>query len=367
MNIICKKEELVNAVLNVQKAVSTKSTMPALEGIFLDASDNQLSLCGYNLELGITTKIAAEVKQSGKIVLGARLFSEIARKLPDDVVEINVDSNLITNITSGLSKFSIVGISPSEYPELPKINNPEELKISGQVLKSMIRQTLFAIADNDTKPIHTGTLFRIQERQIKLISVDGYRLAMRTEAINSNSDLSFVVPGKTLSEILKLLPDEDNDTSISVASRHIVFNIGSYSVISRLLDGEFLDYNSAIPNACKTSVQVKTKELIDSVERVSLLITDRLKSPVRCIFADGAVRLSCATVMGKATDEFKAPINGEDLEIGFNNRYLTDALKNAETDEVLIQMNGALSPTKVMPVSGDSFLFLVLPVRLKSE
>lgn len=367
MNIICNREEIVNAVSNVQKAVSTKSTMPVLEGILLNASKDKLSLCGYNLELGITTEITATVKTEGKIILGAKLFSEIIRKLPDDTIEINVNSNFVTNITSGHSKFSIVGISPSEYPELPKINNPEELKISSQVLKSMIRQTLFAIADNDTKPVHTGTLFTVMDRQINLVSVDGYRLAMRTESINSDSDLRFVVPGKTLYEILRLLPEDDTDTCISVASKHIIFKIGNYCVISRLLEGEFLDYKSAIPPSYKTSVRVKTRQLIESVERVSLLITDRLKSPVRCIFSEEKVKLSCSTTIGKANDEFKAPIDGDFLEIGFNNRYLLDALRNTESDEILLQMNGALSPTKVLPVEGESFLFLVLPVRLKSE
>jgi DNA polymerase-3 subunit beta len=231
----------------------------------------------------------------------------------------------------------------------------------------MIRQTIFAVAESDAKPIHTGTLFELEKDKIRLVSVDGYRLAMREEKAQCDQELSFVVPGKTLGEVLKLLSDGDEELEILIGRRHIIFNIGNYRVISRLLEGEFLDYRAAIPASSSTEILVKTRSFIDSVERVSLLITDRLKSPLRCLFADNEIKVSCSTSIGRANDQFEAKINGNNVEMGFNNRYLLDALRNTEGDEVKIQLNGALSPMKVLPREGDSFLFLVLPVRLKNE
>ena len=367
MKITCNKQELVEAVSNVQRVVSSKTTLAALEGILLRAENGTLQLCGYDLELGITTTIPASIEREGSIILNAKLFGDIVRRVPSDTLTLSVDEKMITNIVSGVSDFSIVGIAAEEYPELPSISGASQISLNGSVLKSMIRQTLFAVADNDSKPIHTGTLFEMEENSLRLVSVDGYRLAMRTEAITGGEELHFVVPGKTLGEVLKLLPDSEDPVALSVGRRHIIFEIGRYCVISRLLDGEFLDYNAAIPKAFTTEVKAQTRSFIDSVERVSLLITDRLKSPVRCIFEDGEVKISCATSIGKANDEFMAPMEGENVEIGFNNRYLLDALRNADSDEVKIQLNGALSPMKVLPREGDSFLFLVLPVRLKSN
>lgn len=368
MKIICNRQNLVDAVSNVQRSVSLKSSLAALEGILIEAKDNNLKLCGYNLELGITTHISAKIEEPGSIVLTAKIFSDIVRKLPDDEVLISTDEKLMTNIKSNSTEFTIIGIDPSEYPELPQVSDSDNISISSALIKSMIKQTIFAVADNDAKPIHTGTLFEIKENEIKLVSVDGYRLAMRIEKIHNDKNLNFVVPGKTLSEILKLIDDEnDKETKIFIGKRHIIFEVDNYSVISRLLEGEFLDYNAAIPDNFSTKLTVSTKRFTESVDRVSLLITDRLKSPVRCLFSDGEVKTSCYTSIGKANDKFSVKIDGDNVEIGFNNRYLLDALKNSETDEIVINLNGPISPMKITPKDGDEFLFLVLPVRLKSE
>ena len=283
----------------------------------------------------------------------------------------------MTTIESGASEFSIAGMGAEEYPELPSVSGVGEFSVQNDLLKGMIRQTIFAVADSDAKPIHTGTLFELSGGRLRLVSVDGYRLAMREEiltgegaegaASDAAGELSFVVPGKTLTEVMKLLPEDDGNVGIQVGRRHILFTIGSYTVISRLLEGEFLDYRSAIPSACQTEVKANTREFIGSVERVSLLITDRLKSPIRCVFGEDSIHLSCSTAIGRANDQFSASIEGAGLEMGFNNRYLLDALRNTEGDEVRIQLNGPLSPMKIMPPEGDSYLFLVLPVRLKAN
>lgn len=368
MKFSCEKNKLVESLSNVQKAVAQKSTIPALEGVLIKTENMQISLCGYNTELGITTTIPAQITADGMIVVNAHLFTEIIRKLPDDLVELELTENYVVRITSGKSYFELMGIDAKEFPTLPEVDASSSLEISSAVLKSMIRQTIFSVAETDSKPIHTGTLFEIKDKSITLVSVDGYRMAMRTEPIKENLDLRFVVPGKTLREVLRLLPDDDEEINISAGMRHIVFKIGDYVIVSRLLEGEFLDYKSTIPQNIQNTVSVNTQDFIDSIERVSLLITDRLKSPVRCIFGKNKINLSCVTTIGKADDEISSSSDiKNDFEIAFNNKYMTDALKNTDCDEVQIELSGALSPIKVLPKEGNSFLFLVLPVRIKAQ
>ncbi len=369
MIISCNRQELQSAVSNVSRAVSSKSSIPALEGILLKTENQQLFLCGYDLELGITTSIAAHVSEPGEVIFSAKLFSDIIRSLPEGDISISVDDKLLAVIRGGETEFKIIGIASSEYPELPSVSEQEAVSVPQSMLKGMIRQTIFAVATNDSKPVHMGTLFEIGGGIIRLVAVDGYRLAMRTEQAdcNSSEELSFVVPGKTLSEVVKLSGDGEEEVSICVGRRHIIFRVSSYHVISRLLDGEFLDYKAAIPPTAKTEICLPTRRFMEGVERMSLVVNDRLKSPVRCTFEKDMLRLVCETAIGGASDRFEIRNSGEEIEIGFNNRYLLDALRASETDEIKVQLNGSLSPMKIVPKEGDSFLFLVLPVRLKNE
>ena len=367
MKFTVNKSDITEAVSNIQRAVSTKTSIPALEGILLSATETGLELCAYDLELGITTVIPAFVMEPGKAVLSAKLFSDIVRRTPAETVTVSVDEKNMATLVSGYSRFSIIGIPAEEFPELPKLSDSTQISLPGALLKSMIRQTLFAIAESDAKPIHQGSLFSLENGILDVVSVDGYRLAVRREPVDFSEDLSFVVPGKTLSELLKLIKDSEEPVEISAGRRHILFKIDNYTVISSLLEGEFLNYKAAIPPESQTEVVLKTREAIDSVERVSLLITDRLKSPIRCLFDNNEVKLNCTTSMGRASDQLDVEMTGQSVEIGFNNRYLLEALRNTECDEVKVQLGGPLSPMKVVPKEGDSFLFLVLPVRLKSE
>lgn len=367
MKFTVNKSDITEAVSNIQRAVSTKTSIPALEGILLSATETGLELCAYDLELGITTVIPAFAMEPGKAVLSAKLFSDIVRRTPAETVTVSVDEKNMATLESGYSRFSIIGIPAEEFPELPKLSDSTQISLPGALLKSMIRQTLFAIAESDAKPIHQGSLFSLENGILDVVSVDGYRLAVRREPVDFSEDLSFVVPGKTLSELLKLIKDSEEPVEISAGRRHILFKIDNYTVISSLLEGEFLNYKAAIPPESQTEVVLKTREAIDSVERVSLLITDRLKSPIRCLFDNNEVKLNCTTSMGRASDQLDVEMTGQSVEIGFNNRYLLEALRNTECDEVKVQLGGPLSPMKVVPKEGDSFLFLVLPVRLKSE
>ena len=244
----------------------------------------------------------------------------------------------------------------------------QSISLPQHLLKSMIDQTLFAISTNDSKPVHTGSLFQLEAGELRVVSVDGFRLALRREKVSAEGTAQFIIPGKTLSEMNKLLSDdEEEQTRLYLSRKHVVVQIGQYKVISRLLEGEFLDYKAAIPEGSKTTVTVEVRPLIDSIERTSLLISDRLKSPLRIHFGEGQIKMSCSTAIGKAYDQLECRMEGDEVEIGFNNRYMLEALRATGCDQVNLLISGPLAPMKVVPLEGDSFLFLILPVRLKSE
>lgn len=359
------RTDLSSAVSNVSRAVSAKATIPALEGVLIKAYDNKLEISGYDLEIGIVTVVEATVREEGEIVVSARLFNDIIRKLPEEIVSIETDERMITYINSGAADYQIVGISAAEYPELPNVVEVSGLSINAEILKNMIRQTVFATSDNMAKPIYTGSLFEIKNGLFRIEAVDGFRMAIREENVDSDIEAKFVVPGKTQNEILKLITDNKKDVQIIVGQRHIIFKIENYSIVSRLLEGNFLDYK--MPTSASTEFVINTRILSSSVERMALLTNEKIQSPVRCSITADEIKLSCSTTVGRANDLISASVRGDDVEIGFNNRYLLDALKNAETDEVKIMINGGLQPMIIRPVSGQSFTFLVVPMRLAAE
>ncbi|MBR2730942.1 MAG: DNA polymerase III subunit beta [Clostridia bacterium] len=368
MRLYCDTAALASACQNVSHAASTKTAIPAIEGILLVAKDQTLYLTGYDLEMGITTTISANVEEEGALVINAHMFSETLRKLPADVVSIDSDSRNIASIRSGAFSSTLIGISAEEYPELPAVMGGYPVEIEQTLLKDMIRKTIFSVAAKDSKIVHTGIRFEVRENHLRLIAVDGVRLAIRNEEIAyEGEDLTFVVPAKTLSEVIKLMSDEEEPIRIGVGKRHIEINVGNYGIISRLLDGEFLKYESAIPDSAKTVITADTRQLMDCVDRTSLIITDKIKSPIKCTFEDNEIQMSCISSLGTAQDRMECKIEGEGLTIGFNNKYMLDALRNCETDEVRILLSGAIRPILIVPHSGDSFLFLILPVRLKNE
>lgn len=367
MIINCNKAQLGEAINNVSRAVAAKTTIEALEGILLCASSTGLKLTAYDLELGISTEIEADVKQEGAVIISARLLLDMVRRMPSERVQISCGEKNATVITGGATQFDIIGMNAEEYPELPQLSDSDEVSIGAVTLKSMIAQTIFSVAVTDTRPVQTGSLFEIADRQITIVSVDGFRLAMRRERLDTSDELRFIVPAKTLSEVAKLIGDEDKPVTLYVGKKHIVFDVNGYHVISRLLEGEFLDYKNAIPDGHTTRVRIGVRSLGGCVERASLLITDRVKSPIRCSFEQDMVKISCQTAIGRAYDEVSCQNEGNKVEIGFNNKFLLDALKACDTDEVYLEMNGPLSPMKILPPDGDGFLFLVLPVRIRSS
>lgn len=365
MRFKCMRSDLSAAVSNVSRAVSAKATIPALEGVLIKAYNNQLEISGYDLEIGIVTTVEASITEEGEIVVSARLFNEIIRKLPEEIVNIETDDRMITYINSGSADYQIVGINSTEYPELPNVEEISGLTVNAEILKNMIRQTVFATSDNMAKPIYTGSLFEIKDGLFKIEAVDGFRMAIREENVDSDITAKFVVPGKTQNEILKLITDNKKDVTIVVGQRHIIFKIESYSIVSRLLEGNFLDYK--MPSSASTEFVINTRILASSVERMALLTNEKIQSPVRCSITADEIKLSCSTTVGRANDVIAASVRGNDVEIGFNNRYLLDALKNADTDEVKVMLNGSLQPMIIRPVDGQSFTFLVVPMRLAAE
>lgn len=370
MKFSCEKALLQSAVTTAGRVVATKSSIQALEGILLEAEENGLRLSGYNLETGIITRVDAQVSSTGSIVLSARLFGEIIRKLPDDMVTISTDGNTVS-ITCGPTSFNIMGTSAEEFPELPAVDDGNGLVLTQGNMRSMISRVIFAVSDNESRPIHTGALFEVDGEQLTLVAVDGYRLALRREAILRKAGaagFSFVVPGAALNEVEKICADSDEEISITEGSRHITFLIGSTLLIARRLEGEFLNYRQTIPQNNAIALEVEAANLQLSIDRASLIINDKLKSPLRCKFEDGSVSITSKTAIGSAFDRCPITGDGMGLEIGFNNRFLMDAVKAAPASRLRMELNSATSPCLILPLPGepDNFLYMVLPVRLKA-
>ncbi|MBO4330567.1 MAG: DNA polymerase III subunit beta [Oscillospiraceae bacterium] len=370
MNFNCEKSVLLGGILTASRTVAAKSTIPALEGLLIETEEDMLVLTGYNLKTGIRTKVPADVREKGKIIINARLFSEIVRKLPEGTINITADSGFLVKISCSASYLEIMGSSADDFPELPTVDVMNSVSVPEGKLRDMIGQTLFAVSNNETRPVHTGSLFEVKDGVLTVVSVDGFRLALRREKISDDTaaENSFVVPGAALAEVEKIASDGEETVTISLGSRHIMFSLGDTEVISRRLEGEFLDYKKSIPAAGKYTVVADRRLLTEVFERVSLVISEKYKSPVRCCFGNNVLRVSSATAVGKASDECGVDGDGGGLEIGFNNRYMLDALKAVPSDEICIQISSGVSPCVILPSDGsDSFVYLVLPVRIKSE
>ena len=371
MKFSCERALLQSAIGTAGRAVAAKSSIPALEGILIEAGDHGLRLTGYNLETGITTLVEAEVLEEGSLVLSARLFGEIIRRLPDDMVSVRTEGDTVF-ITCGPSSFDILGSDPREFPELPEAGDGSELTMTQSDLKGMISRVIFAVSDNESRPIHTGALFEVEGDTLTMVAVDGYRLALRREAItgkNGADTFSFVVPGSALNEVEKICTDSDESVTVTEGARHITFQVGSTVLVARRLEGEFLNYRNTIPKNNAISVSADTRALQSSIDRASLIINDKLKSPLRCKFEDGSLSISSKTAIGSAFDRCPITGDGKGLEIGFNNRFLMDAVKAAPADTVRLELNTPTSPCLILPEEGekDNFLYMVLPVRLKAE
>lgn len=368
MKIVCSKLGLYDAMINVSKAISERSSMPSLEGMKFKLRDSTLELTGYDLEIGIRTVIAVRSNDSGEFIINAKLFSEMVKKMPAEEILIEINENYQVTVSSGSVVYNITAQAADEYPELPDKNNCEKLSLPQPMFKSMINQTIFAVSVSDMNPVLKGELFEIENGVFNLVAIDGFRLAIRTEKVKTDDNKKFIVPSKALSEVSRLLSENDEDScDIFVSTKHIIFEINGYLVYSRLIEGEFHPYKSAIPKNCNTEVIVDRKELVTTLERALLLISERTPSPVRCYFENGLIKIKCSTSLGKIQDEIKADMTGPVIEIGFKCKYLLDPLTKITEDKVKLMMSGSLLPMKIVPLDGDSYTYLTLPVRLSRE
>lgn len=369
MRFTCEKNTLLTGLNVTCRTVAQKSAISAIEGILCKAGDG-LSLTGYNMETAITYLIEAEVSDMGQCVLPARLFGDIIRRLPEGPVTVVVDDNYKVSIRAGYASFTISAESADEYPTLPDVGDGRSIRIPQTAMKELISGTIFAVSENQGRPIHTGVKFEVEEDRVSAIAVDGFRLARRTYHTQepTGRQLSFVVPAPGLKELEKILSDGDNQVAFTLGTRHILFQVGQATLICRLLEGEFLDWRKVVPTNCPIRLCAHVSDLASSIERVGLIVSEKYKSPVRCIFGNQQVLLQTNTTIGAAEDQCSLAGDGKELEIGFNVRYLADALRAIPSEEVILELTNGLSPIVMTPADEKlDFSYMVLPVRIKSN
>ncbi len=367
MRFTCEKSMLVGGLNIAGRTVAQKSSLSAIEGILCRAGDG-LCLTGYNMETAISYLIPADVSDPGECILPARLFGDIVRRLPEGPVTVVVDESFKVSIRAGYASFTISAESADDYPELPDVNTGKSIRIPQNALKNMISSTIFAVSENQARPIHTGVKFEVEQDRISAIAVDGFRLARRTfhpeEPIGR--ELSFVVPAAGLKEVEKILQDTDDSASFMLGSKHILFQIGSATLVCRLLEGDFLDWRRVVPTDCPIKMVANVGDLSSSVDRVGLIVSEKYKSPVRCVFSDQVLLMRTNTTIGAAEDRCALAGDGKELEIGFNVRYLADALRVVPSEEVTLELTNGLSPIVMTPVDDKyDFAYMILPVRIK--
>lgn len=366
MKFICSQSDLANAINTVQKAVSTKSTHPILKGILIEAHDRQIKLTGNDLNVGIECFFEANVTEAGSIVVSSRLFGEIIRKLPDSEIRIAVDESNQVHIECEKSKFNLVGQASAEFPELPELGNTEVCDLDCDLFKNMIRQTLFATSQDESRPILTGCLIEIDNGAMTMVAIDGYRLALRNATVNKSATGKAVIPGKTLSEVGKIISGmtEEDQIRLAFTDKHILFEVGPVRIISRLLEGEFIKYAQIIPKDNKSRVVVNTNDILNSIERASLLARESKNSSIKLSIGQNVMSISSNVEAGSAVEEVEIKLDGPELEIGFNPKYLVDALKVMDSDELHMEFSTSVSPCIMKPNDQESYTYLVLPVRM---
>lgn len=376
MKFIIQREQLIAGVQNVMKAVTARPVIPILSGIKIEAKEYGITLTGSDSDISIESfipkeengEINVEQIEEGSIVLQAKYFPDIVRKLPEKTVEIEADSNLKVTIRSGKAEFILNGQDPEEYPQLPQIQTDNSFEMPINLLKSMIKQTVFAVSTMETRPILTGVNINLQEQVLKFVATDSHRLASREVPISGTS-LEFnnvVVPGKSLNELNKILVDSDETVEISVTNNQILFRTKYLNFLSRLLDGNYPETSRLIPEQYKTVIQVKTKELLSTIDRASLLAKEERNNVVKLttLGTDLIEINSNSPEVGNVTEDIAVQqIEGEELKISFSSKYMIDALKTIEYDEVSIAFTGAMRPFIIRPVDDESILQLILPVR----
>ena len=367
MKLICSKANLLRGVNIVSKAVPTRTTMAILECILIDASANEIKLMANDMELGIETKIEGEIIGRGVIALDAKVFSEIVRKLPDNDVTIETDSSFKTVIKCEKAKFNIIGKSGDDFSYIPYVEKNESIVLSQFTLKEVIRQTIFSIADNDNNKLMTGELFEINDNKLKVISLDGHRIAIRNiEMKNNYGNKKVVVPGKTLQEISKIIPGSaDEDVVIYITNNHIVFDFDTTTVVSRLIEGEYFKVDQMLASNYETKVRINKKELLECIDRSTLLVKEGDKKPIIMNITDDNMELKINSFIGSMNEDIDIKKDGKDIMIGFNPKFFIDALRVIDEEEVNLYMVNPKAPCFIKD-DDEKFIYLILPVNFNS-
>ncbi len=364
MKLICSKLNLLNGVQIVSKAVSNKTTMSILECIMVDATKGIITLTGNDMDLGIETTIEGEIVERGAIALDAKIFLEIVRKLPDNDITIETDSSFKTTITCEKARFTIIGKSGEDFSYLPIVERENSISISQFTLKEIVRQTIFSISDNDNNKLMTGELFEINGSELKVVSLDGHRISIRKILLRENyAPKKVVVPGKTLNEVSKILPgDADNFVKISFAEKHIVFEFDNTTVVSRLIEGEYFKIDQMLSSDYETKVRINKKEFLECIDRATLLVKEGDKKPIIINITDGMMELKINSLLGSMNEEIDIDKQGKDLMIGFNPKFLIDALRVIDDEDIDIYMVNPKAPCFIKNAN-ESYIYLILPVN----
>ncbi|HEY5562249.1 MAG TPA: DNA polymerase III subunit beta [Clostridiaceae bacterium] len=363
MKFLCKQSFLIDAISAAQKAVTGKSTKPILQGLLIKAEDGIITIIGSDIDMSIETKIQADIHEVGSIVVDSRMFGDIIRKLPNDTIMISTSESNLIEIICQKSKFNLVFMNPDEFPTLPKINENIILNIPQIILKNMIKGTIFAIAQEETRPILQGVLFELKDNKLNLVALDGYRLALRKENIENANTINAVIPGKSLTEISKILSDVETKVNITFTTNHILFNLGNTKIISRLLEGEFIKYSTILPTEYNSKVTVKKEELLDCIERASLMSKEGSNNLINIDILENNMVITSNSQYGKVREELNIILEGNTLEIAFNSKYLIDILKNIEEEEIIMEYTSSVSPCIIKNSVNNNSNYLVLPVR----
>ncbi|MCL2742171.1 MAG: DNA polymerase III subunit beta [Oscillospiraceae bacterium] len=416
MKFKCNKGMLAEAVASAQKAVSLKSTLPILEGLLLTVGDG-LTLTGNDLEIAIQCEIPVQVIERGSVVMNCRLFSEMVRKLPDDIVTMSLSEENVIKVECGNARFEVKGLPAAGYPELPSVGRSNALRIGQATLREMIRRTRFAISVNDNRPILTGALFAKEDGEFTVVAIDGIRLALRKEILKAgcgdeagdragdgqgsgegpgagdgggivgpdldggpdvtvigadgeelaraDGDFSLVIPGKSLNELEKLLTGDDEVTLYS-SKNQALFDMGGCKVITRLLQGEYLKYRSMVTRESQTSIRFKVMDLLGVIDRISLIAMDDKFVPICLDIKDDAIHVTSQTVQGSAAEEIAVEMRGNPLKVSYYPRYVMEVLRNIGDDEVTMNFNSNMGPSCIFPLEGDAYAYVVMPCSTRS-
>lgn len=372
MKFICYKDTILKAINSVVKGVATKTTMPILEGIFIQTNDNEIKLTTYDLEIGIEYIMNCEVQEQGSTVVNAIMFSEIIRKLPDSEIYIKLNDKNLLEIECEGALYKLATMNPEEFPELPKIEIENSVEIDQTLLRNMIRKTIFAVSNEESRPIFTGCLFEIENNKLTLVAVDGFRLALRSIFLNKQSNnFKAVIPGKTLNEVNKIITDSFEPVKIGISKNQALFEMDNCKVVTRILDGEFLNYKNVIPSNWETRIKVRKNNIQNCFERISLIsasaVEKEKKYPVKVQVDIGKIIISCTNQTGDAKEELYVETEGKNLEVGFNPKYFLDSLKAIDDEEVYIEFGTSISPCLIKATENNDYTYMILPIRLKED